>query len=84
MNNFQLGDSGPTIIQKKPPRPSFAQKLVSWGIVQNEQQGNMVLIGLIVVCFLAIIIINARTFSTPSVPVDDFDEFDDVLLEAGL
>lgn len=77
MVNFQLNEQG---LNKSPVRrtnkkKTMAGRLVDWGLVSNEQQGNMLLIGFIILAFVAIFIINSRTFSTPDPsPFDDFEE----------
>lgn len=76
MPDFKLEDPGDTInpiyMRRKKPKKGLALKLIDWGIVQNMQQANMALLVFIVIAFILIIIINIRTFSSPTtIPVDD-------------
>jgi len=77
MTDFQINDQNQVnrSIRRPVRKRGIANRLIDWGVAQNEQQANLIMIGITIVLFIAIIFINMRTFSTPApAPFDEFDE----------
>jgi len=76
MRNFQLNenDAIKTISSRRPKKQGagLTQRLIGLGIVKDESQAKMIMIGLIIVGFGIIIYMNIQTFAAPAeVPFDD-------------
>jgi len=70
-NDLQFEDKSVNSIASKRAKfktthKTFAERLVSLGVAKDEDQGRLILIVLIVICFGFIVYINMKTFSSPT------------------
>lgn len=64
MAQLQFNDENNIRGRKSTPKKGFADRLISWGVVKNESQANVILIVLIVIG-LGITIYNVISISKP-------------------